>query len=58
MTQIEATGSEKVANEAINYVRRGGTLMVYGVYDNSALVHWSPSKIFVDEIRVCLLFPS
>lgn len=26
--------------------------MVYGVYDNSALVHWPPSKIFVDEIRV------
>lgn len=26
--------------------------MVYGVYDNAALVHWPPSKIFVDEIRV------
>ena len=50
--QVEATGSEKVANDAINYVRRGGTLMVYGVYDNSALVHWPPSKIFGDEIKV------
>ena len=50
---MEATGSEKIANEAINYVRRGGTLMVYGVYDNAALVHWKPAKIFVDEIRVC-----
>ncbi|KAJ3011708.1 hypothetical protein NUW54_g2080 [Trametes sanguinea] len=49
---VEATGSEKIANEAINYVRRGGTLMVYGVYSNDALVHWSPSKIFVDEIRI------
>ncbi|KAL0576072.1 hypothetical protein V5O48_005900 [Marasmius crinis-equi] len=48
---VEATGSEKVANDAINYVRRGGTLMVYGVYANSALVHWPPSKIFGDEIR-------
>ena len=26
--------------------------MVYGVYNNNALVHWPPSKIFVDEIRV------
>ncbi|KAK7020650.1 hypothetical protein VNI00_017688 [Paramarasmius palmivorus] len=49
---VEATGSEKVANDAINYVRRGGTLMVYGVYENSALVHWPPSKIFGDEIRI------
>ncbi|KIP09748.1 hypothetical protein PHLGIDRAFT_28850 [Phlebiopsis gigantea 11061_1 CR5-6] len=49
---VEATGSEKIANEAIHYVRRGGTLMVYGVYDNAARVHWPPSKIFVDEIRI------
>jgi len=49
---IEATGVEKVANESINYVRRGGTLMIYGVYENKALVHWPPSKIFGDEIRV------
>ncbi len=41
---------------AINYVRRGGTLMIYGVYDNAALVHWSPSKIFLDEIRVGHVF--
>lgn len=49
---VEATGVEKLANEAINYVRRGGTLMVYGVYENKALVHWPPAKIFGDEIRV------
>ncbi|KAF7349313.1 Zinc-binding dehydrogenase [Mycena sanguinolenta] len=52
---VEATGSEKVANESINYVRRGGkagTLMVYGVYANDALVHWPPAKIFGDEIKV------
>lgn len=53
--QIEATGSEKVANDAINFVRRGGTLMIYGVYSNDALVHWAPSKIFGDEIKVQLL---
>ncbi|KAJ7637174.1 NADP+-dependent D-mannitol dehydrogenase [Roridomyces roridus] len=49
---VEATGSEAVANESINYVRRGGTLMVYGVYDNAARVHWAPSKIFGDEIKI------
>ncbi|KAI0037253.1 chaperonin 10-like protein [Vararia minispora EC-137] len=49
---IEATGVEKLANEAINYVRRGGTLMIYGVYENKALVHWPPSKIFGDEINI------
>jgi len=49
---VEATGVEKLANDSINYVRRGGTLMIYGVYENKALVHWPPSKIFGDEIKV------
>ncbi|KAL5521788.1 ARD1_2 [Sanghuangporus sanghuang] len=49
---IEATGAEKLANDAIHYVRRGGTLMMYGVYDNNARVHWAPSKIFGDEIQI------
>lgn len=49
---VEATGNEKVANDSINYVGRGGTLMVYGVYSNDARVHWPPSKIFGDEIKV------
>ncbi|KAF9239347.1 chaperonin 10-like protein [Melanogaster broomeanus] len=49
---IEATGNEGVANDSINYVRRGGTLMIYGVYANDARVHWPPSKIFGDEIKI------
>ncbi|KAH9941175.1 chaperonin 10-like protein [Epithele typhae] len=49
---VEATGVEKVAQDSINYVRRGGTIMIYGVYENKALLHWPPSKIFGDEIRV------
>ena len=57
---VEATGVEKLANESINYVRRGGTLMIYGVYENSALVHWPPSKVSGlilqwDVCPVCLL---
>lgn len=49
---VEATGVEKLAQESINYVRRGGTIMIYGVYENKALVHWPPSRIFGDEIKV------
>ncbi|TBU32482.1 NADP+-dependent D-mannitol dehydrogenase [Dichomitus squalens] len=49
---VEATGSAAVANDAINYVRRGGKLLVYSVYDSSALVQWSPAKIFIDEIKI------
>jgi D-arabinitol dehydrogenase (NADP+) len=45
-------GVEKLADEAIGYVRRGETLMIYGVYENKALVHWPPSNIFGDEIQV------
>jgi D-arabinitol dehydrogenase (NADP+) len=49
---VEATGSEAVANDALNYVRRGGTLLVYGVYADEAKIHWPPAKIFRDEITV------
>jgi D-arabinitol dehydrogenase (NADP+) len=50
---VEATGVEKLAQSSIEYVRRGGTLMLYGVYEDAARVHWPPSKIFSDEIKVC-----
>lgn len=49
---VEATGVESIVNDSINYVRRGGTLLVYGVYDNAARVSWPPSKIFGDEINI------
>jgi D-arabinitol dehydrogenase (NADP+) len=42
---VEATGSPKILEDAINYVRRGGKLVVYGVYSGSARVTWPPSKI-------------
>lgn len=50
--KIEATGSEQVANDCLDFVRRGGSLMIYGVYSKNDLVHWSPAKIFQDEIKV------
>lgn len=49
---IECTGVESLVDDSINYVRRGGSLMVYGVYENKAKVHWSPTKIFTDEINI------
>ncbi|EGG11257.1 uncharacterized protein MELLADRAFT_46902 [Melampsora larici-populina 98AG31] len=49
---VEATGVASIVNDSINYVRRGGTLLVYGVYDDAARVSWSPTKIFVDEINI------
>jgi len=49
---VEATGSVTILEDAINYVRRGGKLVVYGVYSNSARVSWPPSKIFGDEITI------
>ncbi|KAL2759545.1 hypothetical protein ACRALDRAFT_2030825 [Sodiomyces alcalophilus JCM 7366] len=49
---VEATGSTKILEDAIHYVRRGGKLVVYGVYPSSARVSWPPSKIFGDEITI------
>ncbi|EEQ87753.1 alcohol dehydrogenase [Blastomyces dermatitidis ER-3] len=49
---IEATGSVKILEDAINYCRRGGKLVVYGVYANADRVSWPPSKIFGDEITI------
>ncbi|WWD16500.1 chlorophyll synthesis pathway protein BchC [Kwoniella shandongensis] len=49
----ECTGVESVVNDAINYVTRGGTLLVYGVYEDKARVgKWSPTDIFVNEKRI------
>ncbi|KAF7551960.1 hypothetical protein G7046_g7564 [Stylonectria norvegica] len=49
---VEATGSVKILEDAIHYVRRGGTLVVYGVYSSKDRVSWPPSKIFGDEITI------
>jgi D-arabinitol dehydrogenase (NADP+) len=48
----ECTGVESIVNDAINYVARGGTLLVYGVYADNARVSWSPTQIFLNEIRI------
>ena len=49
---VEATGSPKILEDAIHYVRRGGKLVVYGVYSKSARVSWSPDQIFGNELTI------
>ncbi|KZV80690.1 GroES-like protein [Exidia glandulosa HHB12029] len=53
---VNPSGAEKLANVALNYVRRGGTLMLYGVYDETAMVHWPPARIFREEIKIIASF--
>ena len=50
---VEATGSVKILEDSINYVRRGGKLVVYGVYNNEARVSWPPSKICKYSFHLC-----
>jgi D-arabinitol dehydrogenase (NADP+) len=52
---VEATGSPKILEDAINYVRRGGKLVVYGVYSESARVSWAPSKICMSPFNLLVL---
>jgi D-arabinitol dehydrogenase (NADP+) len=49
---IEASGSHQVAEQAIDYVAKGGKLMYYGVYKQDALVNVPPSKVFGDELTI------
>ncbi|TFK71907.1 GroES-like protein [Pluteus cervinus] len=49
---VEATGNEKVVDMSLGLVRRGGTLLVYGVYSAKDRVSWSPARIFGDEIKI------
>ena len=53
---VEATGAPSVLESALYYVRKGGTLVVYGVYDENVKVSWSPSRIWTHEIKVVASF--
>lgn len=53
---VEATGVHSVLEASLNYVRKGGKLVVYGVYPDYAKVAWSPSKIWSNEITVLASF--
>ena len=49
---IEATGAASVCEEALRYVRRRGTLLVYGVYPEKATAKFNPFDLFRGEISI------
>jgi D-arabinitol dehydrogenase (NADP+) len=51
-TVIEATGAAQLCEEALQYVRMGGQMIVYGVYPESARISWSPTEIFRRELTI------
>ena len=55
---VEATGSVKILEDAIHYVRRGGKLVVYGVYGSKDRVSWPPVKICECRQKPALLQPT
>jgi D-arabinitol dehydrogenase (NADP+) len=55
---VEATGSPAVLEASLNFVRKGGKLVVYGVYDESVKVAWSPFRIWEHEVTILASFCS
>jgi D-arabinitol dehydrogenase (NADP+) len=49
---IEATGSPFVCEEAFRFIRRRGTLLVYGVYPDKDFVQFRPFDVFRREITI------
>ncbi len=49
---VEATGSAAVCEDALQFVRRGGTLLVYGVYPEKETVRFNPFDLFRREITI------
>ncbi|KAK3624053.1 hypothetical protein LTR56_021248 [Elasticomyces elasticus] len=55
---VEATGAASVLEQSIFYVRKGGTLVVYGVYDDAARIAWPPMRIWTYELTILSSFCS
>jgi D-arabinitol dehydrogenase (NADP+) len=55
---VEATGAPTVLEQSIEFVRKGGKLVVYGVYDDRVKIAWSPFRIWEYEITVLASFCS
>ncbi|PNS19238.1 D-arabinitol dehydrogenase 1 [Sphaceloma murrayae] len=49
---VDATGVEKVIENALSYVRRGGKLAIFGIASCEARVTWAPTKILGDQITI------
>ena len=55
---VEATGAPTVLEQSIEFVRKGGKLVVYGVYDEGVKIAWSPFRIWEHEITILASFCS
>ena len=55
---VEATGAPTVLEKAVDYVRKGGKLVVYGVYDEKVKIAWSPFRIWEKELTILASFCS
>jgi D-arabinitol dehydrogenase (NADP+) len=49
---IEATGAPSVGQEAIRFVRRRGTILIYGVYPENANISINPFDMFRNELTI------
>ncbi|KAL2861516.1 chaperonin 10-like protein [Aspergillus pseudodeflectus] len=49
---VEATGSAKILEKALDFVQKGGKLVVYGVYNDDDRISLPPNRIFKHEIQV------
>lgn len=49
---IEATGTSRAAETAVNAVRRGGTMMVFGVAPAGETIPIEPFRIYNEEITI------
>ena len=49
---IEASGTEMGAEAAISLARRGGTILLFGVYPSDRLIPLSPFRVNEDELRI------
>lgn len=49
---VDATGVERVIQDALSFVRRGGKLAIFGIASCEAKVTWAPTKILGDQITI------
>jgi 2-desacetyl-2-hydroxyethyl bacteriochlorophyllide A dehydrogenase len=49
---IDATGWAPAMEDGLRHVRRGGTLLVFGVADKDAMASFSPFRVYNDELRI------
>ena len=49
---IEATGAPYLCEEALRFVRRRGTVLIYGVYPEAATARFNPFDLFRKEVAI------